>query len=226
MEFTDHRARRVAFVSSCILNQNTRAPANADQKAAATDVVTQLLENDVGIEQFPCPECVLWGGLARPKLYDQQPRALRAFGTWRFPIVKLFSRTWMFITGLRARRLINASMRRMDDFVAEGYEVVGVVGVDASPTCGVSESLDLIEVVAQLENVDVTPEAMAKPDFDDMGRLTLASTIKKPGYFMGGIARGLRKRNLNIPMAGVHPWKDAKAEARRISEALGLTQGS
>jgi hypothetical protein len=67
---------------------------------------------------------------------------------------------------------------------------------------------------------------MATPNFEGMERLTLASTVKKPGYFMGGIGREPRKRNLQIPMVGVHLWKGSHAEARRVGEALGLSEES
>lgn len=73
MEYIDNRGRRTVFVGNCILNQNVRAPGVAVQSGAFRDFVHILLRNGIGIEQFPCPECLVWGGIRRNDLYQWQP---------------------------------------------------------------------------------------------------------------------------------------------------------
>ena len=43
----------------------------------------------------------------------------------------------------RYRRIARRAVRDLEDYVASGFEVVGVVGVAGSPSCGVDTTLDL-----------------------------------------------------------------------------------
>jgi hypothetical protein len=52
----DDRSRRVAFVSHCLLNENTRYLGGAFRPGAVAEFVAELVDHDIGICQMPCPE--------------------------------------------------------------------------------------------------------------------------------------------------------------------------
>lgn len=62
---------------------------------------------------------------------------------WLRPAVRLLRPALSAYTAARYRRLARQFARQITDYQRGGFEVVGVVGVDASPTCGVMTTLDL-----------------------------------------------------------------------------------
>ena len=58
----DERSRRVAFVSHCLLNENTRYLGGAFRAGAVAELIDELVEHGIGICQMPCPEQHAWGG--------------------------------------------------------------------------------------------------------------------------------------------------------------------
>ena len=78
----DERGRRVAFVSHCLLNENTRYLGGALRAGAVPEVVSGLIEAGVGISQMPCLEQRAWGGVLKRLL-------LRAYGIGGSPLYPL-----------------------------------------------------------------------------------------------------------------------------------------
>lgn len=70
----DARGRRVAFVSHCLLNENTRYLGGAFRAGGVAELAAALLDDGVGICQMPCPEQRAWGGVLKRWM-------LRAYGT-------------------------------------------------------------------------------------------------------------------------------------------------
>jgi uncharacterized protein YbbK (DUF523 family) len=143
----DDRGRRVAFVSHCLLNENTRYLGGAFKAGAVPEVVVGLLEAGVGICQMPCPEQRAWGGVPKRLL-------LRAYGIAGTPLYRLrrpLLRLFVIYTRLAYARVARRVAREIADYRRSGYEVVGVIGVGSSPSCGVGHTLDLrrsLEVIA------------------------------------------------------------------------------
>lgn len=110
----DGRSRRVVFVAHCWLNINTRFPGGGSHAGPNPDVLRLLEETGCGIVQMPCPEQRVFG-------LDKH-----LFGTRPAEEVR--------------RALAGLAAGVIDDVVEyrlNGYEVVAIVGMDPSPTCGV-----------------------------------------------------------------------------------------
>lgn len=113
----DNRSRRVIFVSNCWLNLNMRFPGGASMPGADVPLIKMLLDYGVGIVQMPCPEHKCFG----LEKYE--------FGNSDADEVRKCYR-------LQAREVV----KQIIDFKEAGYSIVGVMGMNPSPSCGVEVS--------------------------------------------------------------------------------------
>ncbi len=100
---------------------------------------------------------------------------------------------FLFYTRWVCRRLAIEVVRDIADYVRSGFEVVGVVGVGGSPSCGVWSTLDLrrsLEVVAGCP--------LARLDRRVMNEEVVACLSEGEGLFMAAIQRELRRKHLSI----------------------------
>jgi len=112
---SDKRERRVIFISHCWLNINTRFPEGCAFEGANVPLIKTMLDSGLGIVQMPCPEYECLG--------------LEKWGYGE--IVK---------DDLRAcfRKQAKVVLKQIKDYQALGFEIVGVFGMDPSPSCGVN----------------------------------------------------------------------------------------
>jgi len=120
MDFNDCRSMKVAFVSHCLLNQNARLARCAELPSGVTEVVTGLMAREIGVVQMPCPE-LMGIGLDREK--------------------------WQIRSALESRPARAACRAMAKDvayqiaqYLACGVTVLGVLGKDGSPSCGVART--------------------------------------------------------------------------------------
>ena len=92
MEFKDNRGKQIIYVSNCILNQNAKAPGLAIRKGALNELTKLFFDNDFGIEQLPCMECILWGGVSRKMIYGKQSFVYNSVGKSWFPLTEFISK--------------------------------------------------------------------------------------------------------------------------------------
>ncbi len=115
----DPRSGRVALVAHCILNQNSIVPGLARREAMVIELVELLNELGIGIIQLPCPE-TLYAGLRRfwqvKEQYDNV--GFRSF----------------------CRRLAVSIKDYVAEYVRNNYELVAIIGVSGSPSCGVKRT--------------------------------------------------------------------------------------
>ncbi len=114
----DKRGHKVILVAHCLLNQNSVVLGLAKRKGVVKELLDEVSQSDVGIVQLPCPE-------------------LLHFGIRRFWQVK----EQMDCEGFRdtCKRLASEVTRVVRELERGGVEVLGVVGVRGSPSCGVTE---------------------------------------------------------------------------------------
>ncbi len=127
--FDDARSKRVMIVAHCLLNQNAISDGTADFASQFQEIIEMLMKHQVGIIQLPCPEMLCLGlergdcdGGKRP-LLDENSR-IRDL---------LVSEASMSILRRKAEEIA----RQVADYQEHGFEVLGLIGVDRSPSCGV-----------------------------------------------------------------------------------------
>ncbi len=163
--FDDRRSKKLVLVAHCVLNQNAISDGTADFPSQFREIVELLSEHEVGIVQLPCPELSCLGLDRQDK--DGARRELLAENTR--------------IRGLMGEgRNVEKLRARADDIakdVAEyrryGFEVLGLIGINRSPSCGV--------------------EATSRNGREEAGK----------GVFVGVIEERLRALGITLAMTGV-----------------------
>lgn len=204
----DERGRRVMLVSHCLLNENTRYAGGATRSGAVAEVVDDLVSAGYGLHQLPCPERLAWGGVLKRHtfwLYGSKG------GPW-YPVRGALLRAFIWWTRLVYRRLARSVARDVADYERSGIAVAGIVGIGASPSCGVTTTLDMrasLDVVAACPAAALTRDVMNE-------RAVLACRRAGEGLFIRALERELRRRGLKIP-AFEH---DLAAELRGQRQAV------
>ena len=176
--FDDCRSRRVIFLAHCLLNQNSISDGTAVYPAAFKDVLRLLMEADIGVVQLPCPElCCL--GLDR----GDEKGAERPVTAENTRIRRELQR------GEPARRLealVGYAMYQIEEYRRHGFEILGIVGVNRSPSCGAETTSD-----------------------ND-------AEIPGMGLFMGRLAERLAEAGASVPMLGLKAADDAASRLKAL----------
>ena len=163
--FTDGRSRRVVFLAHCLLNQNAISDGTAEVPAAHREILRTVLDARVGVVQLPCPELCCLGldrgdvhGADRP-VVEENTRVRRA----------------MEKDGPRQKReaLADLVAEQVQEYHKHGFQVLGIVGANRSPNCGVETT----------------------SDFD--------REVEGRGAFMEAIAQRLEAAGISVPMLGL-----------------------
>ena len=132
--FTDGRSKKVIFLAHCLLNQNAISDGTAVCPAAFGELIQLLLDREVGVVQMPCPELCCLGldrgdvhGADRP-VVEENTRIRRA----------------MEEDGPRQKReaLADLVAEQVQEYHKHGFQVLGIVGANRSPNCGVETTSD------------------------------------------------------------------------------------
>lgn len=163
--FTDGRSKRVVFLAHCLLNQNSISDGTAVYPAAFKEVVELFINAEVGIVQLPCPElCCL--GLDRGNENGADENVLKENTRIRREMQKENKNK-------KLQHLVDYVMQQILEYNKYGFEIIGIVGANRSPNCG----------------VDTTSDYNAE--------------IKGKGLFMSELSGCLTKACLSIPMIGL-----------------------
>lgn len=163
--FADKRSRRVLFAAHCVLNQNSISDGTADYPCAHVEVVRALMDAQVGIVQLPCPELCCLGldrgnalGAESPVVVENT-RIRRAMGE---PAA-----------AAHMAALVEQVMWQIRQYHKHGFEILGIVGVNRSPCCGVETTSDH------------------------------GQEIEGQGVFIAALQAALEKAGLSIPVIGI-----------------------
>jgi predicted secreted protein len=118
----DGRSKRVVFAAHCILNQNARHVDCADFSAVMKPLVAVLEEEALGIIQMPCPELMVLG-LGRDRDVP--------------PLDTIREALELPDAHERLKPLIADIMYQIKEYQFQGFDVVGILGKNGSPACGV-----------------------------------------------------------------------------------------
>lgn len=118
--------KKIVFVSHCLLNTASKVVLFNQQEIAAEEALrirflNRAIENGVQIIQLPCPEFTLYGA-------DRWGHVSNQFDN-------VFFRK-------HCRKLLEPIIEQLKEYLAKDqrFEVLGIVGIDGSPSCGVDYS--------------------------------------------------------------------------------------
>lgn len=111
------RSKRIILVSHCILNQNTVVYPLARAKGAYKDIIRELINNDIGIHQLQCPEYIFLG-------LKREPMTKEQYDTEDFRNIN--------------KNIAIDTVNIIKEYINNGYEVLGIIGINESPTCSIN----------------------------------------------------------------------------------------
>ena len=120
----DKRSRKIAIVAHCILNQNSRVFGLAERSSAIAEIVEFLILNNMGIIQMPCPELTYAGILRKSQTKDE-------YGNIMFRN--------------HCRKIAEETVKQIQEYSKGKIKATIIIGVDGSPSCGITDSGILIE---------------------------------------------------------------------------------
>jgi len=115
----DARSGRIILLAHCLLNQNSVVMGLAKRKGPVEELLQLVLREGIGIVQLPCPETGYYG--------------LRRFWAVREQFDNPGFRNYCEKLASEIRDLVR-------EYIRNGYDVIGVIGISGSPSCGVIES--------------------------------------------------------------------------------------
>jgi predicted secreted protein len=227
INFKDNRGRKIVYVSCCLLNQNARTPGVAIRKGALTELIQMFLNNDIGIEQLPCMECRLWGGVSRKTIHTLQPLVLNSVGRSWFPFIEFVSNIMFRKTKYACRKEAKKIVKRIQDYIMERYTIIGILGVNCSPTCGVTKTMDHMDIAKNKDKFGITLQDLMNPQLEKMIEIAQKTSINGSGFFFSCIMKELNRRKMDIRVIGVDidstdSWSKPQKEVGRIAGLLNL----
>jgi predicted secreted protein len=176
--FGDRRSKRVVLVLHCLLNQNARIGGCAYFPGAMGEAARAVVDSAVGILQMPCPELHCLGLDRAGRMRDGVDMGIRE--------------ALLQGEGEKAcRSLVRHVMNDVSEYCRHGFRVIGVIGNDGSPACG----------------VDIT-------HYVDGERPGV-------GAFMMMLREELEKLGLHVPFVALrdHDWDERTRRVRTLLEA-------
>ncbi len=148
------RSRKVVFVSHCLLNQNVYPIYKERYPGAVKELLQILAESDIGIVQMPCPQIDFFSEIER----ERKPKSFYDTKGYR----------------KYCRKIAKVILKQIENYLKSNYKVLGIIGVEFSPTCG----------VYQIENGNkISP-----------GK----------GIFIEEFEEEMRKKKFQVPIVGVN----------------------
>jgi predicted secreted protein len=190
-QLADTRGRRVLIVSHCLLNENVRYLGGAARSGAVDEIVDLARSYGVGLHQLPCPEMQAWGGVDRLSLLPMYGARGSLLHRNRSAVLAVFNS----YTRLAYRRLAGKVVRDVVAYRAADVDVVGLVGVAASPSCGVHTTLDLKRACDAVASCP-----LAQIDRALVNAAVAESATPGSGVFVDLIRGGLRRRGERIDL--------------------------
>jgi len=188
-ELKDSRSKKVIFVAHCILNENTRYLGGAFQKGAVDNIVDEIQSKGLGIVQMPCPEQKAWGGVLKRiliQIFDSKDK-------WIYKLRKIVLPIFIWNTKRTYRHIAEETVQYIKDYIESGFEVVGIIGIGGSPSCGVKTGLNIEKFVDLAANTKI-----ADLNTEKMNQLVKNCLIDEKGLFINELEKELSKNNLKI----------------------------
>lgn len=179
------RAKKIVLISHCYLNVNAKLEGIAINSSALKQLINILMENDFGIIQLPCVEQHVCG-------------------------IKRWSQVCNQLDNPHYReecqKLLKPIVEQVIDFYNNGYIIVGVIGVNGSPSCGVNYTCI----------GDWGGEFGKEYGFEN--KLSSVKMKNKYGIMMDELKRLLLNANIDIPFIGLDEFNPEYARDLILKE--------
>lgn len=129
------RSKKILIVSHCILNQNTVIEEEARAAGAIESAVEWVMKEGYGFLQLPCPEFTYLGLNRPPMTYEQ----------YNTPEYRKHS-----------REILKPVLDQAEAYVKSGYELVGLLGIQSSPSCDPARGVFMEELIAMLQEKEIS----------------------------------------------------------------------
>jgi len=186
----DERSRRIIFVAHCILNENTRYLGGAFRRGCIDEIVDEIQKRGIGMVQMKCPEQKVWGGVLKESMW----KPVGSKNTFRYRLTKVFFPLFIWNTKRAYRQIAKEVIEEITDYRESGFEVVGIMGIAGSPSCGVNMTLDMKKSIEFLANTEL--EKLDREKINGPGNKELL--INGEGFFIKALKNELRKKNIKI----------------------------
>lgn len=189
-KLVDERGKKVVFVSHCLLNENTRYLGGATRSGGVDELIDRLQEKGIGIVQMKCPEQKAWGGVLKKEM-------LTAYGAKEISsfFKKIYIKNFIKKTKRIYQILANDVVEEIEDYKNSGFEIIGIITVKGSPSCGLSASLDLEKSAIFLTNMDI---GEINKDYLN-SELYKNYLSDKQGLFIEALKNALKSCHLDVP---------------------------
>lgn len=152
------------------MNSNSKVEGLAEYEGVLDDVVTLLIREGIGIIQLPCPE-------------------IRSCGMRRWGMVKEQYDTPFYRD--HCQKLFYPQLQQIEEYLSNGYEIIGIIGMDGSPSCGVRKTC----------SADWKGELSNNPNLQSMiGGLKM---VEGSGVFIEEIETMLKSRDIHMDFSAV-----------------------
>jgi len=157
---SDQRSKKFIFVPFCLLCQAFQAQGivRLGFTSTLTPILQELIKLDVNIIQMPCPESKFGGYL---KGLNREPKGISKYDISEFR--KL------------CEEEANEVALMIDGILANGYKIVGILGIEYSPSCAV--------------NLQYSGNY---------------KTIRQTGLFISALQGILKQKSIDIPFVGIN----------------------
>lgn len=172
------KKQKILFVSHCILNTASKV-IRAESESFTTEAVVRkaflqsCLNNEIQLIQLPCPEFTLYGPCRWGHVKDQFDH--------------VFFRD-------HCTNILGPYIQQLQTYLAEGskrFEVLGIIGVEGSPSCGVERSCSGAWGGEFSHRDDLT------------GVLLGVHTVPEAGVFIEVLTTMLNDSGITLPIIGL-----------------------
>lgn len=188
--------QNIIFVSHCILNTASKVvmydeEGMVKEECLRRNFLTKTLELGVQIVQLPCPEFTLYGA--------------NRWGHTKNQFDNPF-----FIE--HCKRILRPIISQLKEYNQNNdkFKVLGIVGIDGSPSCGV-EYTCLGEWGGNLSD---------RNDLED--KINSADLVRGRGVFIDVLIHMLEEENISVELAGLYPDEPERVMnlLRKLSEKM------
>lgn len=172
------RKKQIVIIAHCILNCNAKVEGLATYEGSEKNLLGYLIAKGYGIMQLPCPEMAAYG--------------IKRWGQVKEQYDNVHYRE-------NCRNIFKPTLNQIIDYGKAGYEIKCIIGIDGSPSCGVSRTC--------------SSDSWGGEVGSQYGILEKAADVKmidQSGIFIEEIKKILDEHSIKIPFLAVNEEADGK----------------